>query len=329
MNAVLNGTATAHALPGDALETLAEQGIAAVRNGSDRVTLESDGVAHEFALAHYAGAGMPPAALLKSAGRAGLPVLLALASSSSRLAKTLAEADLHWVDLAGNASIRVPGLRVAIQGRPPVAAPSRYVVSAAFRPAGLQVLLAVLVLSDDRLPTLRGLADAAGVSLGAAQAAVADLQQQGYVDEDRHLVRSGELLDRWVAAYGTHDADRWIIGTYEGEPGWWTYTEAFRSDVACLGGEAGADAMGLPLRSLTGIVYADDLPTRVIRSGRLRRANGGNVELRHKFWSLPDEDWLAPSPLIYAELLKSGDGRQAEIAQEMRGSNAVLRRLRD
>lgn len=206
--------------------------------------------------------------------------------------------------------------------------PSRYVVSAAFRPAGLQVLLAVLVMSEGRLPTLRSLADVAGVSLGAAQAAVADLQQQGYVDDDRRLVRSGELLDRWVAAYGTHDADGWIIGTYEGDPGWWTYTESFRSDAAYLGGEAGAEAMGLPLRSLTGIVYADDLPRRVISSGRLRRANGGNVQLRHKFWSLPDEDWLAPSPLIYAELLTSGDGRQAEIAQEMRECDAVLRRLR-
>ena len=132
-----------------------------------------------------------------------------------------------------------------------------------------------------------------------------------------------------MAAYVTHDSDRWILGAYEGEPGWWTHAEAFRSDAACLGGEAGAEAIGLPLRSLTGIVYADDLPTRVIRSGRLRRASDGNVQLRHKFWSLPDEDWLAPAPLVYAELLKSGDGRQAEIAHEMRESDAVLRRLRD
>ncbi|NYE00825.1 hypothetical protein BJY21_002009 [Kineosphaera limosa] len=325
---MLSGTATAQALPGDALETLAEHGVTALRHGSDLVTLQAEGVRHDFVLAHYTGAGMPPAALLDHARSAGLPVLLALASTSSRLAKTLAEENLHWVDLAGNASIRVPGLRVAIQGRPPVTVPSRYVVSAAFRPAGLQVLLAVLVMSQDRIPKLRSLADAAGVSLGAAQAAVADLRRHGYVDGDQ-LTRTGELLDRWVAAYGTHDSDRWIVGTYEGEPEWWTDAEAFRTDAACLGGEAAADAMGLPLRSLTGIVYSDDLPTRVIRFGRLRRANSGNVQLRHKFWSLPDEGWLAPSPLIYAELLKSGDGRRAEIAQEMRESDAILRSLRD
>lgn len=293
------------------------------------MTLEVDGIRHEFALAHYTGAGMPPPALLDRAREAGLPVLLALVSVSARLAKTLAGADLHWVDLAGNSSIRVPGLRVAVQGQPAVPAPSRYAVSAAFRSAGVQVVLALLVMADDRVPTLRDLADAAGVSLGAAQAGVADLRQQGYVDDDRRLVRRGELLDRWVAAYGMQDSGRWNTGSYEGELGWWSDASAFSAAGACLGGEAGAEAMGLPLRSLTGIIYAEDLPTRVIRAGRLRRVDGGNVQLRHKFWRLPHESWVAPAPLIYAELLASGDGRQAEMAEEMRESDAVLRRLRD
>lgn len=314
-------------LPGDALEALAEHGISAVRHGSDRVTLETDGVSQDFVLAHYSGPGMPPASLIEQARIAGLPVLMALSTTSGRLAKSLAATGLNWVDLAGNASIHVPGLRVAIQGRPAVALASRYAVSAAFRPAGLQVLLAVLVMSTDRVPTLRALAEGAGVSLGAAQACVADLRAQGYVDAEGRLVRGGELLERWVSAYAMQEQGRWGTGSYEGDLGWWQHPEAFLDEAACLGGEAAAEAMGLPLRSVTGIVYADAVPGKVIRAGRLRRVDDGNVLLRPRFWALPGQGWIAPSPLIYAELRASGDGRQTQIADEMRETDAVLRRL--
>lgn len=47
------------------------------------------------------------------------------------------------------------------------------------------------------------------------------------------------------------------------------------------------EPMGLPLRSLTGIVYADDLPTRVIHSGQLRCKKGRNVQLRGFFGACP------------------------------------------
>ena len=329
MNSVIELVAAGRTLPGDALETLAEHGIIATRRG-DRVVLASGDTAHELALAHFAGPGMPPPELISdvSAG-SGLPVLVALPSTSKRLAKRLDEERLHWVDLAGNASIHLPGLVVAIQGRPAVNVARRYAVSAAFRPAGLQVVVVVMMFSGEGIPTLRRLAEAAGVSLGAAQASVADLRAQGYIDERGRLSRGGELLDRWAAVLAAQESGRWDFGAFQGEPGWWDHADAFRDDDARLGGEAGAEASGLPLRSLTGIIYADQLPTQVIRAGRLRRVEEGNVRLRPKFWSVPGEGWIAPSPIIYAELLASDDPRQSEIAAEMRATDALLRRLRD
>ncbi len=329
MNTVIEWATAGRTLPGDALETLAEHGIIATRKGS-RVVLNFGDTTRELALAHFDGPGMPPPELISAASAdTGLPVLVALPSTSKRLVKRLDEERLHWVDLAGNASIHVPGLVVAVQGRPAVSVARRYAVSAAFRPAGLQVVVVVMMLSGEGIPTLRRLAEAAGVSLGAAQASVADLRAQGYIDEHGSLARAGELLDRWASVYAAQDSGRWDSAAFQGEPGWWNHADAFRDDEARLGGEAGAEASGLPLRSLTGVVYADELPTQVIRAGRLRRVEEGNVRLRPKFWSLPGEGWIAPPPIIYAELLASGDPRQSEIAAEMRATDALLRRLQD
>jgi hypothetical protein len=62
---------------------------------------------------------------------------------------------------------------------------------------------------------------------------------------------------------------------------------------------------------------------------RFRKADGdGGVEIRQRFWHLPtDSSLTVPSPLIYGDLIASGDPRLAEAAADLRENDALLQRL--
>jgi hypothetical protein len=48
----------------------------------------------------------------------------------------------------------------------------------------------------------------------------------------------------------------------------------------------------------------------------LRRDTNGNVEVLRRFWTFDNEDAaLAPAPLVYADLMATGDGRCIETAK--------------
>ncbi|MDQ7902967.1 hypothetical protein RB614_00345 [Phytohabitans sp. ZYX-F-186] len=66
---------------------------------------------------------------------------------------------------------------------------------------------------------VREVAHAAGVSVGQAHDALAQLQQSGFLDPaSKRLDRTDELLDYWAAAYLTGLGRRLEIATYSGDP---------------------------------------------------------------------------------------------------------------
>jgi hypothetical protein len=77
------------------------------------------------------------------------------------------------------------------------------------------------------------------------------------------------------------------------------------------------------------VIYAPDVPKRLATEYRFRRSEGeGSVEVRQRFWLLPaDPSLTVPTPLIYADLVASGDPRLAEAAADLRESDALLQRL--
>jgi hypothetical protein len=72
------------------------------------------------------------------------------------------------------------------------------------------------------------------------------------------------------------------------------------------------------------------VPSRLAVAHRFRKADGpGDVEIRQRFWHLPADgsDILVPAPLVYADLIASGEPRQLEAAAHLREHDAHLRRL--
>lgn len=266
-----------------------------------------------------------------------LPSLLVTTYIGEPVAERLRARGIDYVDTAGNAHLAWDDVLVDVRGRRNPAVPrSRTSPSAAgaFGRAGLRVVFVLLTWPDLAARPYRVLAEASGASLGTVKAVIDELSGAGYLyrgAEGRRLARGGELLDRWAEAYSITLHTGLLLGEFFADDlSWWPDSEAeMRSLGIQVGGEAGAGLIDPHLRSASLTLYAENLPTSFIGRHRLVRAEGeGNVHIRERFWRVPGpESWLVPSPLVYADLLASGDPRQREHGDRIRSIDDRLVRL--
>lgn len=322
--------AEATLLPDDALDQLQTWGVAVQRHGNDDVVLTADGVERRVRVLVHTRPGMPDPDRVEEPRSHGLPVLLTAPYVSWRLAAGLREAGLDFVDAAGNASIRLPGLIIEVSGRPrgsDVRRPTRAPTSSR---SGVRVLL-TLLMHPERAGerTVRDIADAAGVSVGSAHAVLRDLREQRFL-YDGGLDRTAVLFEAWLSGYLSDRALQQPRARFTYSAGWsraGDVRDALSDIGAVVGGEDAAHDLGLPLRGNSGILYSPAPPTDVVRAAHLRRDPQGALQWRDRWWRPDEGDRLAPTPLIYADLLASDDPRQAEVAAELRRTDALLRRL--
>ncbi|MBO9625331.1 MAG: hypothetical protein J7484_03030 [Microbacterium sp.] len=238
---------------------------------------------------------------------------------------------VNYLDTAGNAFISFQGVRIDVRGRRDDAkAVERDVVPSAaanlFSTKRSQVIFALLAWPDLLEQPLRRLAMTAGVSVGQAQKTLTDLAFYNFLDPDagaRHLRHRGELIDGWATAFpsgiGSPRRTRRFfgdIGSFETPPG---VSVAFSGEAAVAG----------RIRPETMTLYVEETSLSLLAGrNRWRTDRSPNIFVRTRFWEdpLPQESGIAiaPLPLIYADLISSGDGRQAELARELRRENALL-----
>lgn len=251
-----------------------------------------------------------------------------------RSADAFRDARIQFIDTLGNAFIAFDGVFIDVQGRTVQAGPARagMPLAADGRPANLfspgraQVILALLAWPELAGERVRELAAVAGTSVGQTHDALTRLDEAGYLlSTPKRLVRSEELLDYWTAAYPTGLGRRLAIARYHGDP-----SRPINSDhPAYLSGES-ADGVGIA-RPATLTVYLDSVDAKLPIANRWS-ANPDrvpNVFVRQKFWTSPRPrageartTQNAPWPLVYADLLATGDARLAEVARTWRTHNA-------
>lgn len=180
----------------------------------------------------------------------------------------------------------------------------------------------------------RDIANRSGASLGTVQWVVKELERAGYVYSSAHsrqLNRIRDLFNRWVEAYTLDLWPRLTLARLEStDPAWWTKAdEALLAEQGQWGGETAAHHLNPHLRPSRAVIYAAEVPQRLVIDHRLRKARDeGNVEIRERFWNFPQPLSLTvPSPLIYADLIASADPRQLEAAAHLRGHDELLQRL--
>ena len=104
------------------------------------------------------------------------------------------------------------------------------------------------------------------------------------------------------------------------EPDWWK-NEKFDPSHVVLGDEPAADRLTQYLKPGTVTLYARDEPrplNEIVARHGLRTDPTGEVEVLEAFWPAEiagEKPGLAPTPLIYADLLATGDTRRIETAK--------------
>ena len=302
----------------DAIGTLSRAGAEARYAVVVRHTMTLSSLAHEVIAA-------PPYPLLIIGERIG-----------RRSAGAFRDAGLQFVDTLGNAFITFGDVLIEVQGRTgPAAETTRSggrprQPTNMFSPRRSQAILALLTWPELATANVRAIATAAGVSVGQAHDALAQLEQTGFLTSaSRELHRADELLDYWAAAYPTGLGRRLDLARYHGDPS----RPINRPDAGHAVYLSGESAKGTEIaRPVTLTLYIDTLdPTLPI----LNRWSSSpdrvpNIFVRHKFWASPRprEDGPstkvrnAPWPLVYADLMTAGDARLSEAAKVWRTRRA-------
>ena len=293
------------------------------------------GARHRYAVQERATLTAAAAATVSSGPD---PLLVIAPHVPDAAADVLRHRDVHFADASGNAYLRWPDLLVDVRGRrrPPQA----HAVPAdqplrAFSPRGQRVTFSLLCEPASVNAPYRVIAERSGASLGTVQRVLTELQGQGHVEVDgreRRLHRTRALLDRWVEAYAVRAAPRLVSARFDApDTDWWrSADEDLRADGAVWGGESAAALLDPYLRPGAAVLYAPGTPRRTVVAHRLRKAEGaGDVVVRDLFWRWPagGEHPLAPAPLVYADLVASGDPRCLEAAERLRRDDALLRDL--
>ncbi|WP_454836956.1 type IV toxin-antitoxin system AbiEi family antitoxin [Rhodococcus qingshengii] len=286
----------------------------------------------------------------------GMPPLLVVGPRiNNRSASAFRAAGIQYIDTLGNAYIEFGGVYIEVQGRTSAAVKlsserelqegghrgyqeisPRRVTRNLFSPRRSQVVFALLAWPELSGAKVRDIAQVAGVSVGQAHESLSLLEDAGFLKSSR-LHRFSELLDYWTNEYPRGLGRKMTIGTFVSDS-----PDDFRSlhpdQTVYFSGES---AQGVDIvRRTTLTIYVETFDKKMMLVNRWRRAVNSretNVTVMKKFWMHPryltrpdyrGEDGAAgpgnaPWPLVYADLMASGDPRLAEVARTWRNERSA------
>jgi hypothetical protein len=236
------------------------------------------------------------------------------------MAEELRTRKIPFVDAAGNAFLDQPPLFVWVKGeKPRLIAGAGRPAGRAFRASGLQVLFALICNPEWTDLPYREIAQRAKVAHGTVGWVMAELPKLGFVVEfggKRRLTQRERLLQQWAEFYPRTLRPRLVLGRFRAETlDWWNRIDPTEYG-AVLGGEPAGGRITGYLRPGTATFYTEKIDPRVLVDLRLRPDEGGNVEIFRRFWTFAAKDAaLAPGPLVYADLMATGDARCIETAK--------------
>ena len=259
------------------------------------------------------------------------PGLLVAHRVTREIAQACREADIQFIDTAGNAYLRAPGILVFVTGQqiPPdeIALAPRQ--GRAGAPTALRMLFAILCQPDLLNAPYREIKEAAGIALGAIGWIFFDLTQRGLMGgggqkHARRLLEPQRLIDEWATNYPMRLRPKLHPMKFRAPtPGWWKQLDPTRYG-AQWGGEVAADKLTGHLKpaACTLYMHPDDTGrrglARLVADHRLRPDPQGDVEILDAFWRLPPDTVhpeLVPPLLVYADLLATLDPRNLEAAK--------------
>lgn len=251
------------------------------------------------------------------------------------IAEKLKAMDIAFLDLAGNAYLNEKPVFIFIKGK---RAPEKWKrtkdlkPTRAFQATGLKVLFGLLLKPELLQQTYRDIAKATNVALGTVGWVLTDLRDHGYLYEGketkRRLTQTAKIIDQWVAAYPQKLRPKLTLGQYRADQARWWQDVDLQKHNAQWGGEIAGAMLTKYLNPEHAIIYADNIPAKLIVEQQLARDREGNVEILERFWDPEllkgaeanenDRADLVPPFLVYADLMATADDRNIETARMIR-----------
>lgn len=264
--------------------------------------------------------------------RYGDHLLLVAPRVTIELAEKCRELDLQFIDTAGNAYLRGPGLFVLVKGQRLIEGEDIQLAEQQGKRAGtatnLRVFFALLCKPELLNAPYRDLNQAAGVALGTVGWVFYDLNARGYITGvkgkgDRVLLERQRLVQEWVTNYPIKLRPKLNPRRFRAPKiDWWKEVDITKYG-AQWGAEVAAEKMTGYLRphALTIYLHKDQGQknlTRMVAEHKLRADLQGDIEILDAFWDFEDEKQMpetVPPLLAYADLIATLDPRNLEAAK--------------
>ena len=250
---------------------------------------------------------------------------------TTAIAKECRKLNIGFLDTAGNAYLKAPGLLVFVAGEKP----HGQIATALGTQGGgtataLRVVFAVLCQPALLNAPYRDIVDAAGVALGAVGWVFFDLQGRGYIaagkrKRDRRLIEPIRLFEEWVTNYPIKLRPKLNARRFKAQnPDWWQHADLVK--LGYWGGEVAGDRFTHDVKPHTFTIYikpeaTEGAFTRFVAAHRLRADPNGDIEILDAFWKLPadlNHPDVVPPILAYADLMATLDPRNIEAAKQIR-----------
>lgn len=257
------------------------------------------------------------------------PLLVIAPHIPDSVAEILTARGVDHADAAGNMRLVWDGMLLDVRGRRPTTTTTAHrrdaTAARAFTRTGTMIVFALLSWPELAARPVREIASVSDAAVGSVHTVMRELTAAGYLREGtagRTLNRAGELLDRWAEAYTINLARRLPIASFAlDDVDRLDDLEAdLEAEGAQLSGERAASKIDAHLYPTSATFYLSGVPASLVARYKMRRDDdSGAIHLRRRFWNRPDDTSpLVPSPLIYADLVSSGDPRQREHAERIR-----------
>ncbi|MEV4345106.1 type IV toxin-antitoxin system AbiEi family antitoxin [Actinoplanes sp. NPDC049596] len=311
-----------------------EQEPPAADGGADAVVVLSRGSARAGYLVQAKATTLTAVAHRESRTRT-YPLLVIGDRISRRSADAFRAANIQFIDALGNAFISFGDVFIDIRGRAERNDQASSLPSgrSAGQPVNLfsrgraQVIVALLAWPELVGAGRRKIANASGASLGQTQDAMSQLEKAGFLlPSSLGLTRIDELVDYWTAAYPTGLGPRLEVAEFHGDPSLQLKSE----HPVYLSGETAAGVDIARPAAMTVYVSSLEPKLAIVNRWSTNPDRVRNIFVRRKFWTSPrpaEEDPAiktqnAPWPLVYADLMVTGDPRLAEVARTWRADHA-------
>jgi hypothetical protein len=257
------------------------------------------------------------------------PLLLVAQRITAELADKCRELDLQFIDAAGNAYLRQPGLFVMVKGQRQVAEEIETAEQQGKRAGtatNLRVFFALLCKPALINAPYREINQVAGVALGTIGWVFYDLNARGYLTGgkgERVLLERQRLAQEWVTNYPIKLRPKLNLKKFRAPTAdWWKELDATQYG-AQWGAEVAAAKLTGYLRPQTCTLYfhkenGKKNLTRLIAENKLRADPQGDIEILDAFWDFAEDQpppETVPPLLVYADLLITLDPRNLEAAK--------------